>query len=316
MPSPQLCIALVGPTASGKTELAIELSEKLPVEIVCVDSATVYRGFNIGTGKPTEEQQAKVPHHLLDILDPKEPFSAFHFVQRAEETLSEIWSRKKIPLVVGGSYFYLKALQHGMYSLPVIPNEMVESIEAEFTEDEKVDTLKMHKELSSADPESGKQIHVNDRYRLLRALAIYRTTNTPPSQLKPVRVPGAPERIWLKYAMTLSRSQLHQNILKRVEGMLQQGLVEETRKLAAAHPGARALSSIGYAEACSLLNRKLTEKQLGVEIVEKTRQLAKRQITWLRSDPHMRFVDSRDVGRITLDVENLTVAMGWKAGAA
>src|SRR4051812_1031586 len=129
--SRNLCIAIVGPTASGKTGFAVELAEKIGGEIISMDSTAVYRGFDIGTAKPTREEQARVPHHLIDLLHPEEPFSAYHFVQHADEKISEIQSRQKVPIVVGGTYFYLRALQHGMYNATVVPAETIESIERE-----------------------------------------------------------------------------------------------------------------------------------------------------------------------------------------
>lgn len=306
----KLAIAVVGPTASGKTGFAVEIATKLGGEIVCMDSTTVYRGFDIGTSKPTALDREKVPHHLLDILAPTEPFSAYHFVQHADEIMTEIQNRGKIPVVVGGTYFYLRALQHGMYQTAVIPAETIEGIEREFFEDETLNTAKMHAELKSKDEASAATIHPNDRYRLLRALAILRTTGELPSQLKPSHQSEPQrERLWIKYAIAMSRHSLSNNIVRRTEKMILAGLVEETRKLKEAHPHARPLNSIGYAESMQFLDKKLTEKQLRNEIIEKTRQLAKRQITWLRSDPEVRYVDFRDVERVILEVNNLTFAL-------
>lgn len=302
----KLCVALVGPTASGKSRFAMEMAQKLDGEIICVDSTTVYRGFDIGSSKPSAEDRKLVPHHLLDILNPDEPFSAFHFVEHADEKITEIQSRNKLPILVGGTYFYLRALQHGMYPSNVIPAEVIENLEREFFEDEALNTKKMHSELTERDPKSAAAIHPNDRYRLLRALAILRTSKELPSTLKPIAISeNQKNRIWVKYAMILSRHALNQNIVGRTEKMLQQGLVDETTKLMGATPHARALNSIGYAESVQFLNRKLTEKQLRNEIIEKTRQLAKRQMTWLRSDPEIRFIDHRDMERVGLEIENL-----------
>lgn len=306
----RLCLALVGPTASGKTKLAIDVARKVGGEIVCMDSTTVYRGFDIGSSKPTAEEREAVKHHLLDLLRPDEPFSAGHFVQLANDTIAEIQSRGRLPIVVGGTYFYLRALQFGMYPVPPIPAEIIERIEGEFFDEETPGNAKIHAELKKHDPEAAASIHVNDRYRLVRALAIFRTTGELPSKLQPAPLSGdAKTRLWMKYAMAVSRNQLHASIVQRAEKMLASGLLEETKKIEAEFPQARALGSVGYAEARQFLARKLTEKQLRLEIIEKTRQLAKRQMTWLRSDPELRFVDGRDVDRIALEVENLRVAL-------
>jgi tRNA dimethylallyltransferase len=306
-----ISIAILGPTASGKTGLAVELATALNGEIICMDSTTVYKGFDIGSAKPSAGDRAKVPHHGLDLLEPDEPFSAFHFVQYSDEVIEQIRARGKLPIVVGGSYFYMRALQHGMYAAPVIQAEVIESIEREFFEDENLNTGRMHAELASRDPKSAENIHPNDRYRLVRALAVLRTTKDLPSQLKPQPTSEAQKnRIWMKYATCLSRNVLNQHIVRRTERMLAQGLIDETAKLKEKHPQASALNIIGYAEACGFLNRTLTEKQLRNEIVEKTRQLAKRQTTWLRSDPEVRYIDTRDAARIQLEVENLRSAVG------
>jgi tRNA dimethylallyltransferase len=307
----KICIAIVGQTASGKTGFAVEVANAIGGEIICMDSTTVYKGFNVGTAKPSAEDREKVPHHGLDLLEPGEPFSAAHFVHYADEVIDQVVARGKVPIIVGGTYFYLRALQYGMYNTPVIPGEVVDAIEREFFDDENLNTKRMHQELASKDPASAANIHPNDRYRLLRALAIIRTTGELPSRLKPEpRSESQMNRLWMKYALCLSRHVLNQNIVRRTERMLEQGLVQETAAIREKYPQARALNSIGYAEASQFLSKKLTEKQLRNEIVEKTRQLAKRQTTWLRSDPEVRYVDHREVPRVQLEVENLKFAVG------
>lgn len=306
-----ICVAIVGPTASGKTAFALELAQKLNGEIVCMDSTTVYRGFDIGSSKPTKEEREKAPHHLLDVCEPTEPFSAFHFVKLASETISEIHQRGKLPIVVGGTYFYLRALQHGMYATTPIPAEFIDNIEREFFEDEVLNTSKMHEELKKKDPEAAANIHPHDRYRLLRAIAILRISKDKPSQLKPELFSEEQgNRYWLKYGMCVSRHALNQAIVRRAEKMITAGLLDETKTLMEKFPQARPLQSIGYAEACQFLSRKITEKQLRNEIIEKTRQLAKRQVTWLRSDPEVRYIDFRDLARVELEVTNLKFAVG------
>jgi tRNA dimethylallyltransferase len=306
----KLCIAILGPTASGKSEFALELAKKLSSEIVCMDSATVYRGLDIGSSKPTLQAQKEVPHHLLDILDPEEGFSAFHFVEQADLAIQTLNEKNKIPLVVGGTYFYLRALQHGMYQIPFIPPENIDALEKEYFEDDVLNLSRMHSDLKKWDPASAEVIHPNDRYRLLRTLAIIKTTGELPSRLKPApRTEAQSQRIWIKYALCVSRNTLNQNIVERTEKMIQEGLIEETRKIWEKNPKARALQNIGYQEAVQVLQRKLTEKQIRNEIIEKTRQLAKRQITWLRSDSEVRFIDKRDVDRVILEINNLAYAL-------
>lgn len=306
----QLCIAILGPTASGKTEFAMQVAEKLKGELFCLDSTTVYQGFDIGSAKPSKEDQIKIPHHLVDVLKPNEPFSAFHFVTVADQIMTELHAKNTLPIIVGGTYFYLKALQHGVYPTVYVPAETVDAIEKEFYDDDKLSTLKMHEELKKKDPKSAARIHPNDKYRLLRALAIIRTSNQKPSELEATPISEQQKnRIWLKYAMAINRTELHKNILDRVEQMLSGGLIEEVQRLYEMHPQSRALGSIGYAECLLYFQKKITEKQLKTEIVDKTRQLAKRQITWLRSDPELRFIDKSDVDRVCLDVTNLKDAL-------
>ncbi len=307
MKSRHLALALVGPTASGKTKLAIEIAKAIGGEIVCMDSTTVYKKFDIGSSKPTKEEQAEIPHHLIDILEPEENFSAGHFVDRAQKAIDGIVSRGKTPIVTGGTYFYLRALQYGMYPTPVIPTETIDAIEAEyFNEEDGTDTLKMHEELKKKDPPSAEKIHPNDKYRLLRALAVLRTTGELPSKLKPVPTSeDHASRLWLKYSVAISRHTLNQSIVLRTDQMLLGGLKQEVQAIREKWPKARALESVGYAETCKFLDKKIDEKGLRNEIIEKTRQLAKRQVTWVRSDAELRFIDSRDVARVQKEVDNL-----------
>jgi tRNA dimethylallyltransferase len=306
-------IVILGPTASGKTSFAVELCETIGGEVVSMDSTAVYRGFDIGSSKPTPEERARVPHHLVDVLDPDENFSAHHFVRLAEEAIESIYSRGKLAVLVGGTYFYLRALQHGMYPDAVIANEILEEIEKEFFEEDALNTHKIHAEIVKKDPESAKAIHPNDRYRCVRTLALIRSGQIP-STLKPVPSKvGSENHVWMKYAITLPRHQLNQSMANRVDKMLQLGLLEETKRLLASHPQSRALASVGYAEAAAFLQNRLTEKQLRNEIIEKTRQLAKRQLTWLRSDTEIRFIDHRDRDRVVLEINNLKAALGEKA---
>lgn len=292
----KLCIAVLGPTASGKTGFAIAVAEKLGGEIVCVDSTTVYRGFDIGTAKPTTEQRQRVPHHLLDILDPQEAFNARDFVDQARAKMEEIASRGKIPVLVGGSYFYLRALQNGMYPTGGYDESVLDALEEEFPEN-------LHEALVKEDPKAAQAIHPNDRYRLLRAMALVRSGQKP-SELEPAQ-PMGKEWLWVKYAMAVSRKSLSDNIALRTKTMVRAGLVDETRSLLAQFPKARTLGSIGYAESVLLLHKKLDESSLETAITENTRKLLKRQMTWLRSDPEVRFVDSRDLGRVELEITNL-----------
>lgn len=308
--SPQMIIALLGPTASGKTELALKLAEALSAEIICLDSTTLYRHFNIGTSKPDPLSRNKIPHHLVDVLEPLETCSAFDFVKRAELSLEQIIEAGKLPLLVGGSYFYLKSLQNGLFDVPAVDTGTIDEIEKDFERYENP-LQAMHEELSQLDGVSAQKIHPQDRYRILRALSIIRTTGKLPSALALKKLePQSQSRIWVKYAVLKSRHDLTQSIALRTDKMLAQGLIDETSRLLKEFPGAKALSSIGYAECVKYLSQQINLKQLRNEIIEKTRQLAKRQMTWLRSDPEVRFVDERDEKRVVFEIKQLKEAMG------
>lgn len=303
----KLCMAILGPTASGKSGFAVEAALKLDGEIVCVDSTTVYKGFDIGTSKPTAEQRRAVPHHLLDILAPDQAFSAFDFVARARAVIEEISSRDKLPILVGGSYFYLRALQNGMYPTGAYGDEALEALSEEFTQGDELDGEKLHAALAAADPKTAAILHPNDSYRLLRAMALVRSGQLP-SELKPAEAMG-PDWLWVKYAMAVSRKTLAENITRRIQSMIEQGLVEETRKMAAAYPSAKALGSIGYAETRRFLAKEISQEAMAQQISENTRKLLKRQMTWLRSDPEVRFIDSRDLARVELEIANLRAVL-------
>jgi tRNA dimethylallyltransferase len=298
-----IIIALLGPTASGKSAFAIEMARALNGEIVCVDSTTVYRGFDIGTSKPTAEQQSQVKHHLLDLLSPEDEFNASDFVATAKRTIEEIASRGKTPLLVGGSYFYLRALQNGMYPTGGYDDSALEAITEEFTTEEGLDGAKLHSALQSLDPRASEILHPNDHYRLIRAVALARS-GVLPSQLQAAGGLGS-QWLWVKYAMMVSRKDISENIAVRTKEMLDRGLVEETRQLREKYPRAKALGSIGYAETLRYLENLISLETLEKEITDNTRKLLKRQITWLRSDPELRFVDSRDLPRVELEIANL-----------
>ncbi len=303
-----LCIAIIGPTASGKSAFAFQLAQKLGGEIVCVDSTTVYKGFDVGTSKPSAAEQAAIAHHCLDLLNPEAEFNAFDFVASARNAIEAIGSRGKVPILVGGSYFYLRALQNGMYPTGGYDDALLDSITEEFTTEDLLDTAKMHETLAKADPDAAQSIHQNDEYRLVRAVAMVRSGKKP-STLKPSEGLDA-KWVWIKYAMAVSRKRLATNIALRTSHMLKAGLVDEVRSLMDKHAGAKPLESIGYKEASRFLRGDLPEGKLEQEINENTRRLVKRQMTWLRSDPEVRFIDSGDLPRVELEISNLRSALG------
>ena len=305
-----IVLSLLGPTASGKSEFAVQLAERLDGEILNLDSTSVYRAFDVGASKPDAALLARAPHHLVDALDPAEPFSAARFVDLALQAAQGILDRGRTPIFVGGTYFYLRALQHGMYPVPEVSDAFMEQLEAEFPEDAPDAAVRLHAAVATVDRATAELRHRNDRYRLLRALAIYRVSGKPASALSPEKPDATKNWLWLKYGMALPRPRLHQRIARRTEQMIAAGLVEETKRIRTRWPDAPALKSIGYAEAVRVLDGTLPQASLATEIVETTRQLAKRQMTWLRSDPEVRFVDERDLDRIVTEWTALGAALG------
>lgn len=308
MAAKKICLAILGPTASGKTDFAVAIAEKLGGEVVCVDSTTVYRGFDIGTSKPTAEQRQRVPHHLLDLLEPDRDFNAHDFVREAHRAIESIAARGKLPILVGGSYFYLRALQNGMYPTGGYDDADLDGITEEFTREDTLDSAGLHAALQKLDPNAAAGIHANDSYRLIRAVALARGGKKP-SDLKATGGLGG-DWLWVKYAMAVSRKTLAENIARRTQEMMRQGLVEEVKSLGAKYPQAKALGSIGYSETGRFLKKEITADQLPTLITENTRKLLKRQITWLRSDPEIRFIDSRDLPRVELEIANLKSVLG------
>ncbi|MEO8342371.1 MAG: tRNA (adenosine(37)-N6)-dimethylallyltransferase MiaA [Gallionella sp.] len=276
----------MGPTASGKTGVAVELAQTLPVEIISVDSALVYRDMNIGTAKPDDATLTRAPHHLLDIRDPTEAYSAAAFRHDALRLMQDITARGKIPLLVGGTMLYFRALQHGLSTLP----EADSSIRAELdTEIAQHGIQHLHQRLALVDAETAARLAPNDTQRIQRALEIYRLTGQPMSTLlKQKQHSELPYRILSIALIPGERSVLHQRIATRFKQMLEQGLVDELcslRQRYVLHPGLPSMRCVGYRQAWQFLDGEITEAQLLETGIAATRQLAKRQHTWLRSMP-------------------------------
>jgi tRNA dimethylallyltransferase len=277
-------VLLMGPTACGKTDLAIELAEALGCEIVSVDSAQIYRHMDIGTAKPDAAQRARVPHHLIDIIDPHESYSAARFRDDALSLMREIVERGKMPLLVGGTMLYFRALTEGLNDLP----------EADPTVRLVVDTMAeekgwpaLHAELARIDPQSASRIQPNDSQRIQRALEIYYITGKSMTALL-----ARPKYVYLPYRLLAvatipqDREWLHERIAARFELMLELGLIGELRRLRSQYglePTMPSMRSVGYRQVWGYLNGEYGLAQLRAKAVAATRQLAKRQLTWLRS---------------------------------
>ncbi len=276
----------MGPTAAGKSEFAIELAHKIPVEIISVDSAMVYRGMNIGTSKPNLAEMQGIPHHLIDIRDPVETYSAAEFAKDATQLITEITARGRIPLLVGGTMLYFRALQQGLSHLPSADPKMRASL---LEEGQKIGWDAMHQRLAKIDPESAARIHPNDPQRIQRALEVYAITGQPMSTLFGVQKTEEARKNYEIHAFALApndRVLLHQKIEQRFRQMLVLGLVAEVETLfkrGDLNSNMPSMRAVGYRQVWKYLEGEYTFDEMVYKAVVATRQLAKRQLTWLRS---------------------------------
>jgi tRNA dimethylallyltransferase len=292
--NPLICI--LGPTAAGKSDIALRLADEFGAEIVSVDSALVYRGMDIGTAKPTVAERASVRHWLIDLIEPTEPWSAAEFVVDAEAAIADIEARGRVPLLVGGTMLYVRALLQGLSDLPAANAEIRAQLVVELSDRGAAD---LHAELARIDPAAGARIHPNDPQRLLRALEVYRLTGTPISALQQAWR-QAPRRSGALIALApADRSLLHQRIAARFDAMLSAGFLDEVRALMQ-RPGMHAelpsMRAVGYRQAWGHLAGDYDRARCRDLAIYATRQLAKRQWTWLRGMPGVEWVDSSAAG--------------------
>jgi tRNA dimethylallyltransferase len=283
--------ALLGPTASGKSALALRLAEQHPLEIVSVDSAQVYRGMDIGTAKPGAAERARVPHHLIDLVEPHERYSAGRFRSDAIRVVGEILQRKKTPLLVGGTMLYYRSLVAGLDVLPPANAEVREAISMDA---QRRGWAALHGELAKIDPTAAARIMPNDAQRIQRALEVYRISGSTISELQRGTIEPLPFSI-RGYALVPERAELHLRIEQRFDAMLRAGLVDELKELRKKHPlnaDLPSMRAVGYRQVWAFLEGKTTESAMREEAIAATRQLAKRQITWLRSFPELLRLDA------------------------
>ncbi|HEY1090643.1 MAG TPA: tRNA (adenosine(37)-N6)-dimethylallyltransferase MiaA [Burkholderiaceae bacterium] len=277
-------ICLAGPTGTGKTAAALHLAQQLPVEIISVDSALVYRGMDIGTAKPTRDELAAVPHHLIDILDPLAAYSAAEFARSAKQLAGEIAARGRLPVLVGGTMLYFKALFDGLSTLPQADETVRRAIDAEAAS---IGWPTLHARLAAIDPETAGRLAPNDSQRIQRALEVWQLSGRTLSQwhAEPDRSEGVD---WPLFSFEPEdRAWLHQRLDQRFAQMLAGGLIEEVRSLRARgdlHLGLPSMRCVGYRQTWEALDAD-DMKDLPARGSAATRQLAKRQITWLRSMP-------------------------------
>lgn len=293
-PRRPLAILLMGPTAAGKTDLAIALHERLDCELISMDSAMVYRGMDIGSAKPSPEELARAPHRLIDIRDPAEPYSAADFREDARREMRRITVAGRTPLLVGGTMMYAKRLLEGVANLPAADS----AIRAELARQlERSGLAGLHAELARVDPDAARRIHPNDPQRLMRALEVYRASGTTLTELWRRQRPETFPWEVLSIGFTpFDRRVLHERIGARFEIMLAAGLIAEVEALKVRddlHLGLPSMKSVGYRQAWEYLDGRGDLEQLRQRTVVATRQLAKRQLTWLRSWTALHWVDSQ-----------------------
>ncbi|QOL26533.1 tRNA (adenosine(37)-N6)-dimethylallyltransferase MiaA [Thalassotalea sp. LPB0316] len=291
-------ICLMGPTASGKTALAMELYDALPCEIISVDSALVFKGMDIGTAKPTAEEQKKYPHRLIDLIDPADSYSAAEFCKDALKAIDEIRQRGRIPLLVGGTMMYFKSLIDGISPLPEASPKVRQQIEQEAKENG-WDAL--HQELAEIDPVSAQRIHPNDPQRLTRALEVFRITGNTLTQLTEIKGQRLTGDV-LQFAIApKERKTLHKRIELRFNQMIEQGFKDEVVKLMARgdlHENLPSIRCVGYRQMWQHLKGEYDFEEMIFKGVCATRQLAKRQLTWLRGWDELTWLDMEDTNNL------------------
>ncbi|EST57037.1 tRNA (adenosine(37)-N6)-dimethylallyltransferase MiaA [Proteus hauseri] len=287
-------IFLMGPTASGKTALAIALRQKLPVDIISVDSALIYRGMDIGTAKPDATEQSLAPHRLIDILDPAFPYSAADFRRDALNAMEEITAAGRIPLLVGGTMLYFKALLEGLSPLPSANSDVRAEIEKKAAEQ---GWEAIHKELALVDPVAAQRIHPNDPQRLSRALEVYLISGKTMTELTKISGESLPYDVYQFAIAPKDRNVLHQRIEARFKQMLTCGFEDEVKALyerGDLHEDLPSVRCVGYRQMWSYLSGEIDYDEMVYRGICATRQLAKRQITWLRGWDNIHWLDSEE----------------------
>jgi tRNA dimethylallyltransferase len=283
---------MLGPTGSGKTALSLALAQQFNGEIVSCDSVAVYRGMELGTAKPTPEERALVPHHLIDVANPDEPYTAGAYMRAARAALAEIASRGRLPIVTGGTGLYLRALTEGLFPGPRRQQEMRERLSASL---HKRSPRWLHRMLGRLDPASADRIHANDTPKLIRALEVCFATGEPFSKSltsgpNAGRDPLTGFRL-LRVGLNPPRQQLYNRLNQRCAEMFAAGLVDETRALLARYGPIKALDSLGYRQALAIIRGEATEPQAVVAAQQGHRNYAKRQLTWFRREPDVRWIE-------------------------
>ena len=295
-------IVVSGPTAAGKTDVALTLAARLNGELIGADSVQVYRGFDIGSAKPTPSELRGIAHHLIDVVDPDEAIDAAHYARLADAAIENVVERGRIPIVVGGTGLWLRALLRGLVELPAPDPAIRAALEAEA---DHLGAPALHARLLAIDPRGASAIHVNDRLRIVRALEVRAQTGVPIGELRARHALGAPRYDALVILIDRPRLEMATRMEARTRAMLERGLIDEVRTLLARWgPRVRAMDSVGYREARAFLDGAMDEASLAPAITRSTRIYARRQRTWWGHDEHaLRFVLPEDEARIAPAVE-------------
>jgi tRNA dimethylallyltransferase len=302
MKFPLICI--VGPTAVGKTEIAIQLAQHLDAEIVSLDSRQIYRGMDIGTAKPTPDQRQAVPHHLIDCVDVDQPFSVAEYQRLADTAIAEIRERGKRTMAVGGAGLYFRGIIDGLFDGPGADAEIRAKLQREADEHGNV---ALHERLRRCDPETANRVHPNNLVRVIRALEIYELTGKPISSLQQQWKMNEPRYLFRAFGLNMPREVLYRRIEERVDRMVEAGLIEEVKGLLdQGYPrNCVAMQSFGYKELIDYLDGKRTLDEAIALLKQNTRRFAKRQLTWFRNDPRIEWLDTSQFSSIDGIVDNL-----------
>ncbi len=282
-----LAVLLLGPTGSGKTALSLELAERFNGEIISCDSVAVYRGMDLGTAKPTSEERERIPHHLVDVADPDEPFTAGDYSRLARAALHEIAGRGRLPIVTGGTGLYLRALTEGLFAGPARQEDLRQRLRRSA---ERHGSAWLHRLLKRLDPTTAKRIHANDTPKLIRAIEVCIASRQPMSQVMG-RDPLAGFRL-LRIGLNPPRASLYERLNLRCAQMFADGLVPETRALLACYGSIKAMDSLGYRQAVSVLIKGMSEKVAVAEAQQGHRNYAKRQLTWFRRERDVHWIEA------------------------
>ena len=304
-------IVICGPTGVGKTGFAIRLATPFQGEIVGADSMQVYRYMDIGTAKPDAEERRQAPHHLIDFVDPAVPFDAARYVTLADRAISDIADRGGLPMVAGGTGFYIKALLHGLFKGRTADAQVIARLEEEAR---RTGPAVLHQRLSRVDPDAARRIHPNDRFRVIRALEVFETTGRPISHFHRDHRFVSHRYTALKLGLTMAREKLYDRINRRVDLMMDMGLLNEVEKLITMGYDCRlkTMQSIGYRHVCEYLGGATSFEEMVDLLKRDTRRYAKRQYTWFRKQPDIIWVDPGDTAGAVERVRRFMEETGQK----